>query len=71
MQSAESEYVARNRVTLPEDNATDVLKLVDSLEQDDDVQRVFHNLARRRARRGRGAGPIDGAPDAILGSPAA
>ena len=44
MQSAESEYVAQNLVTLPEDKATEVLELVDALEQDDDVQRVFHNL---------------------------
>lgn len=42
--SAESEYVAQNFAQLPEDKATEVLKLVDSLEQDDDVQRVFHNL---------------------------
>jgi YebC/PmpR family DNA-binding regulatory protein len=44
LQSAESEYVAQNLVTLPEDKATEVLELVDALEQDDDVQRVFHNL---------------------------
>lgn len=43
--SAESEYVAKNLLELPEDQATEVLKLVDALEQDDDVQRVFHNLA--------------------------
>src|SRR5690606_4572740 len=43
--SAESEYVPQTTVELPEDKATEVLKLVDSLEQDDDVQRVFHNLA--------------------------
>ncbi|MGE0173239.1 MAG: YebC/PmpR family DNA-binding transcriptional regulator [Oligoflexales bacterium] len=42
--SAESEYVANDLVQLPEDKATEVLELVDSLEQDDDVQRVFHNL---------------------------
>lgn len=42
--SAESEYVAQNLVELPEDKANDVLKLVDALEQDDDVQHVFHNL---------------------------
>ena len=44
VQSAESEYVAQNLVTLAEDKATEVLKLVDALEQDEDVQRVFHNL---------------------------
>jgi YebC/PmpR family DNA-binding regulatory protein len=42
--SADSEYVAQNLVTLPEDKATEVLALVDALEQDEDVQRVFHNL---------------------------
>lgn len=42
---SESEYVAQNPVELPEDKATEVLKLVDALEQDEDVQRVFHNLA--------------------------
>jgi YebC/PmpR family DNA-binding regulatory protein len=44
VQSAESEYVAQNLVTIPEDKATEVLTLVDALEQDEDVQRVFHNL---------------------------
>jgi len=43
--SAESEYVAQNPVELPEEKAKEVLALVDALEQDDDVQRVFHNLA--------------------------
>ena len=43
--SSESEYVAQSPTELPEDKANDVLKLVDALEQDDDVQRVFHNLA--------------------------
>ena len=43
--SAESEYVALNPVSLPEEQATEVLKMVDALEQDDDVQRVFHTLA--------------------------
>lgn len=39
-----SEFVPLNIVTLPEDQATEVLKMVDALEQDDDVQQVFHNL---------------------------
>uniref|UniRef100_A0A832I4I6 Probable transcriptional regulatory protein ENR23_14530 n=1 Tax=Eiseniibacteriota bacterium TaxID=2212470 RepID=A0A832I4I6_UNCEI len=42
--SAESEYIAQTHVQLPEDRATEVLKLVDLLEQDEDVQKVFHNL---------------------------
>ena len=43
--SAESEYIPQTPVELPEDKATEVLKMIDLLEQDDDVQRVFHNLA--------------------------
>jgi YebC/PmpR family DNA-binding regulatory protein len=42
--SAELEYIALNPVQLPEDQATEALELVDQLEQDDDVQKVFHNL---------------------------
>jgi YebC/PmpR family DNA-binding regulatory protein len=42
--SAEIEYIALNPVQLPEDHATEALRLVDQLEQDDDVQKVFHNL---------------------------
>jgi YebC/PmpR family DNA-binding regulatory protein len=43
--SSESEYVPTTLTELPEDQANDVLKLIDWLEQDDDVQRVFSNLA--------------------------
>ncbi|AKJ04275.1 Hypothetical protein AA314_05901 [Archangium gephyra] len=43
--SSESEYIAQNLLELPEDKAKEVLELVDALEQDEDVQRVFHNLA--------------------------
>ncbi|HZH17228.1 MAG TPA: YebC/PmpR family DNA-binding transcriptional regulator [Archangium sp.] len=42
--SSESEYIAQNHLELPEDKAKEVLELVDALEQDEDVQRVFHNL---------------------------
>jgi YebC/PmpR family DNA-binding regulatory protein len=42
--SAASEYVADNLVHLDEAPAQEVLALVDRLEQDDDVQNVFHNL---------------------------
>ncbi len=42
--SAQDEQVASALVTLSEDQAREVLELVDALEQDDDVQRVFHNL---------------------------
>jgi YebC/PmpR family DNA-binding regulatory protein len=43
--SAESEYVPMTPVELPESQAKEALALVDRLEQDDDVQKVFHNLA--------------------------
>jgi YebC/PmpR family DNA-binding regulatory protein len=43
--SAELEYIPLNPVQLPEEKATEALGLVDQLEQDDDVQKVFHNLA--------------------------
>jgi transcriptional/translational regulatory protein YebC/TACO1 len=42
--SAESEYIPLTPVELPEEKATEVLQMVDRLEQDDDVQKVFHNL---------------------------
>jgi YebC/PmpR family DNA-binding regulatory protein len=42
--SAEAEYIAINPVELTEEQANEVLALVDRLEQDDDVQKVFHNL---------------------------
>jgi transcriptional/translational regulatory protein YebC/TACO1 len=32
-------------VKLPEEQAREVLALVDALEQDEDVQKVFHTLA--------------------------
>ena len=43
--SSGHEYVGTNHVDLPEAEAKDVLELIDALEQDDDVQRVFHTLA--------------------------
>lgn len=39
------EWIPATTVELPEDQAEEVLKLVARLEQDEDVQRVFHNLA--------------------------
>ncbi|MFZ9661284.1 MAG: YebC/PmpR family DNA-binding transcriptional regulator [Chitinophagaceae bacterium] len=42
--SSELEWIPITTVELSEEQATDVLKLVDKLEQDDDVQKVFHNL---------------------------
>jgi len=43
--SAESEYIPVTLTELSEEQAEEVLKLVDRLEQDEDVQKVFHNLA--------------------------
>ncbi len=43
--SAELEFVAQTPVELGEEQAKEVLELIDALEQDEDVQRVFHNLA--------------------------
>ena len=42
--SAELEWIPTTTVSLDEEQAQDVLKLVDKLEQDEDVQKVFHNL---------------------------
>ena len=42
--SAEVEWIPSNVIELGEEQAQEVLKLVDKLEQDDDVQKVFHNL---------------------------
>jgi len=42
--SAEHEYVCIAPTELPEDQATESLELIDKLEQDEDVQRVFHTL---------------------------
>jgi YebC/PmpR family DNA-binding regulatory protein len=42
--SAESEYLAKNPISLNEEKANQVLALIDELEQDEDVQKVFHNL---------------------------
>jgi len=39
------EFIPQNPMELPEDKATEVLEMVDKLEQDEDVQQVFHNLA--------------------------
>ena len=42
--SAELTWIPANTMELSEDQANDVLKMVDHLEQDDDVQKVYHNL---------------------------
>lgn len=42
--STELEWIPQNTVELGEAEAEDLLKLVDKIEQDEDVQKVFHNL---------------------------
>lgn len=42
--TAELTRIPMNLTELDEDAANDVLKLVDRLEQDEDVQKVYHNL---------------------------
>jgi YebC/PmpR family DNA-binding regulatory protein len=42
--SAEVALIPQNTVRLPEDKAQKVLDLVDKLEDNDDVQNVYHNL---------------------------
>jgi transcriptional/translational regulatory protein YebC/TACO1 len=34
-----------NATELPEEQATEVMELIDKLEQDEDVQKVYHTLA--------------------------
>jgi YebC/PmpR family DNA-binding regulatory protein len=43
--SAEHEYICSAPTELPEEQATEVMELVDKLEQDEDVQKVYHTLA--------------------------
>ena len=43
--SAEHEFICSAPTELPEAQAAEALTLIDALEQDDDVQHVFHTLA--------------------------
>jgi transcriptional/translational regulatory protein YebC/TACO1 len=43
--SSELQYIPATTKDLPEDQQDEVLKLVEVLESDDDVQTVYHNLA--------------------------
>jgi YebC/PmpR family DNA-binding regulatory protein len=43
--SAEHEYVCTVPTELPEEQAHEVLAVIDKLEQDEDIQKVFHTLA--------------------------
>jgi transcriptional/translational regulatory protein YebC/TACO1 len=42
--TAELTRIPTNTVELGEEEANDVFKMVDKLEQDEDVQKVYHNL---------------------------
>ena len=42
--SAEVEWIPTTTVPLNDTQAEDVSKLIEKLEQDDDVQKVFHNM---------------------------
>jgi YebC/PmpR family DNA-binding regulatory protein len=43
--SAEHEYICNAPTELPEEQANEVMELIDKLEQDEDVQKVYHTLA--------------------------
>jgi YebC/PmpR family DNA-binding regulatory protein len=43
--SATHEYICTTPIELPEAQANEVLELIDNLEQNDDVQNVYHSLA--------------------------
>jgi transcriptional/translational regulatory protein YebC/TACO1 len=43
--SSELEWLPLNTVEVTDEQAEDVFKLIERVEQDDDVQRVFHNMA--------------------------
>jgi transcriptional/translational regulatory protein YebC/TACO1 len=43
--SSELHYIPSTTKELPEDQQDEVLKLIETLEGDDDVQQVYHNLA--------------------------
>ena len=42
--SSELEWIPTTTVELSDEQAEDIFKLIDKLEQDEDVQKVFHNL---------------------------
>jgi transcriptional/translational regulatory protein YebC/TACO1 len=42
--TAELRRIPNNTVTLSDEQAEDLIKLLDRLEDDDDVQNVFHNM---------------------------
>ncbi|WP_238387799.1 YebC/PmpR family DNA-binding transcriptional regulator, partial [Pararcticibacter amylolyticus] len=45
VKSAKLERIALSTTEVSEEQAADVLKLIDKLEEDDDVQAVYYNMA--------------------------
>jgi transcriptional/translational regulatory protein YebC/TACO1 len=45
MKSAKLERISQSTTPITEEQAVDVFKLIDKLEEDDDVQAVYHNMA--------------------------
>jgi transcriptional/translational regulatory protein YebC/TACO1 len=45
MRSAEVQRIPNTSVSLTDEQMDDVAKLIDRMEEDDDVQSVFHNIA--------------------------
>ena len=43
--SSELEWIPENTIAVNEEQSEEVFKLIERLEQDDDVQHVFHNMA--------------------------
>ena len=43
--SSELEWIPLNTIAVTEEQSEEVFKLIERLEQDDDVQHVFHNMA--------------------------
>jgi len=43
--SSELEWLPENTIEISEEQSEDVFKLIERVEQDDDVQHVFHNMA--------------------------
>lgn len=44
VKSAKLERIALSHSSISEEEAADVLKLIDKIEEDDDVQAVYHNM---------------------------
>jgi transcriptional/translational regulatory protein YebC/TACO1 len=45
IKSAKLERITLSTTDISEEDAADVLKMIDKIEDDDDVQAVYHNMA--------------------------